>query len=298
MSLTISVVIPTWNRPLLLERALQSIRKAKKNHEIEVIVVDNASNPPVVISGFEDLNINLLRLEQNYGPSIARNLGIQKAKYNLVFPLDDDDELTEDALDIFSCEQSITYLNKIPVVFFACTTSKLQQNIEIYDLEDYINDPPQEVKPLINKFLFLKKGLAYPNFRIGAESLLWLRVAKEFDIITIDQVVTTVHHDAQLRLTDTKNQIDRASEYMDFQKEAILLLMDKRKKFLEFYQKKILGYLTYAVLSKRKLEALKFLRGKSVRRDVPIRGMFLFLIPSYLCIKLFCLYRGWGKYRL
>jgi glycosyltransferase involved in cell wall biosynthesis len=95
MSLRFSVVIPTHYRPVLLERALESVL-AQRYDAFEVIVVndgnDNETN--ACIDRFCDSRIRVIRHDKALGASASRNRGILEAKGDLVAFLDDDDELS------------------------------------------------------------------------------------------------------------------------------------------------------------------------------------------------------------
>jgi glycosyltransferase involved in cell wall biosynthesis len=98
----ISVIVPTHNRQLLLKEAIASV-VSQSNREWELVVVDDASTPQVVLdaptlAGSD--RIHLLRNHQAMGPSGARNEGIQAAHGDLVTFLDDDDLLKTDALEL------------------------------------------------------------------------------------------------------------------------------------------------------------------------------------------------------
>lgn len=100
----ISIVIPTHNRHLLLKEAIQSVL-SQSYTEWELIIVDDASSPPVILDEF-DLNgsdrIRLLRNPISLGPSGARNAGIQSAAGDIVTFLDDDDLFTSNALELIA----------------------------------------------------------------------------------------------------------------------------------------------------------------------------------------------------
>jgi len=97
----ISVVIPTHNRHVLLREAIASV-ESQSYAKWEVIVVDDASDRPVVLDELELIDANRFLLRRNgeaLGPSGARNAGIEAASGDLVTFLDDDDLLTHDALE-------------------------------------------------------------------------------------------------------------------------------------------------------------------------------------------------------
>jgi len=92
---TVSVVIPTYDRPTYLSRAAASV-DAQTFDDVELVVVDDSSEPPVR-SVLEDLPlesiaaVTYLRHETNRGANAARNTGIEAASGEFVAFLDDDD---------------------------------------------------------------------------------------------------------------------------------------------------------------------------------------------------------------
>ena len=89
----VSVVIPTFDRPLLLLRAVQSAL-AQTLFDIEVIVVFDGSPAAArsALNSVADSRLRLLSLEQNQGAPAARTLGVQAARADWIASLDDDDE--------------------------------------------------------------------------------------------------------------------------------------------------------------------------------------------------------------
>lgn len=86
----LSVIIPTHNRPRLLPIAVQSALE-QTYPDLEVIVVDDASDPPVRLA--PDPRLRVIRLEQGVGGAGARNVGTKAARGRWVTYLDDDDRL-------------------------------------------------------------------------------------------------------------------------------------------------------------------------------------------------------------
>ena len=86
----LSIIIPTYNRPKLLLRAVNSAL-AQTIEDFEVIVVDDCSSEPIDLP--EHSCLRIIRLPENKGGSAARNIGIQAAKGHWINFLDDDDEL-------------------------------------------------------------------------------------------------------------------------------------------------------------------------------------------------------------
>ncbi|MEO1300540.1 MAG: glycosyltransferase family 2 protein [Cyanobacteria bacterium J06636_16] len=86
----LSIIIPTYNRPDLLSRAVNSAL-AQTLKEIEVVVVDDGSVPAVDLP--EQDRLRVIRLDPNQGGSAARNRGAEAARSRWITYLDDDDVL-------------------------------------------------------------------------------------------------------------------------------------------------------------------------------------------------------------
>ena len=86
----LSIVIPTYNRPDLLRRAVAAAL-AQTAQGVEVVVVDDASPEPVRPEDFP--GVRVIRQPENAGISAARNAGVRAARGRWVGFCDDDDEL-------------------------------------------------------------------------------------------------------------------------------------------------------------------------------------------------------------
>jgi len=89
----ISTVIPTRNRPLLVERAVKSAL-AQTFKEIEVIVMIDGSDASTraVLAEINDPRLKCIELQIPGGAAAARNAGVFEAAGEWIAFLDDDDE--------------------------------------------------------------------------------------------------------------------------------------------------------------------------------------------------------------
>ena len=89
----VSVIIPVHNRFVIAHRAIDSVF-AQGHRPIQVIISDDASNPPFAFEGEsvpQDIAIEVVRSEINRGPGAARELGRLQAKGEYLAFLDSDD---------------------------------------------------------------------------------------------------------------------------------------------------------------------------------------------------------------
>lgn len=93
----VSIIIPTYNRPHLLPRAIDSAL-GQTVEDLEVVVVDDGSEPPVKL--VDHPRLRLIRLPHNQGTAVARNRGAEAAQGRWIAYLDDDDQLLANMVEI------------------------------------------------------------------------------------------------------------------------------------------------------------------------------------------------------
>jgi glycosyltransferase involved in cell wall biosynthesis len=97
------VVIPTRNRRLLLEEAVQSVRRQTVAVR-ECIIVNDGSvdDTREFLDSVEGPGMVVASVRTSLGHCAARNLGLQRASGDLVLFLDDDDMLERTAIEVLS----------------------------------------------------------------------------------------------------------------------------------------------------------------------------------------------------
>lgn len=130
----VSVVIPVYNTEAYVEEAVRSIMNQTLN-DIEIIIINDGSTDKSlsVIKELarEDNRIKWLS-QPNMGQSVARNVGMDRAKGDYIYFMDSDDFLEEDALS--SCFSKADRSN---VDFLLFNAEILKQKNSIYGQIDY-----------------------------------------------------------------------------------------------------------------------------------------------------------------
>ena len=90
----VSVIVPTYRRPHLLPRALNSLLNQTFT-DFELIVVDDGSGDETaeVVAGFVDPRLRYICLETNGGVANARNQAVERAQGEWLVFVDDDDRV-------------------------------------------------------------------------------------------------------------------------------------------------------------------------------------------------------------
>jgi len=100
-SIDISIVIPCFNDGAYIQEAIDSVN-AQTFQDIEIIIVDDASTDTEtlkILAALKQDNLKVIYAEQNSGPSVARNMGINEALGKYILPLDADDKIATTYLE-------------------------------------------------------------------------------------------------------------------------------------------------------------------------------------------------------
>ena len=96
----VSVIIPTYNRPRRLDRAVSSVL-GQSFKDYELFVIDDGSTRPIeaTLAPYGN-HLTLLKHSANFGVSAARNTGIKASTAPLIAFLDSDDFWLPNKLDV------------------------------------------------------------------------------------------------------------------------------------------------------------------------------------------------------
>lgn len=207
----VSVVIPTYNSALTVERALRSVA-AQTYRPIEVIVVDDASQDDTlcVVSKCAAPWLRAVRRDVNGGASAARNLGVQEAHGTYVAFLDSDDEWSPTKL-----EQQVAIMEQYPASsIVACNAAIIRHERSPLDAGHAKRDLFKGSMPttgvytwdqmlvrslvhtsctLIRRKDILAAGGFDTRLTVAEDWDLWLKLARHGDIRLIKDRLSTLH---------------------------------------------------------------------------------------------------------
>lgn len=201
----ISVVIPTYNRSALIERAVNSV--AMQTYEnLEIIVVDDGSadDTETVVNSIKDSRIRYIKLPVNGGAANARNVGVEHATGSLVAFQDSDDYWKPRKL-----EKQMEYWRERPefqMIYCAYSYSVNENN-----LGKAPADAPREVlEGNIFEHLLVQNTIGTPTILVNRECFLecggfdttfdsiedWefvLRFSKKYPIGYVDEILVDAY---------------------------------------------------------------------------------------------------------
>ncbi len=213
----VSIIIPTCNRPVMLERAIRSVL-AQTYQDFELIIISDFPSVDTdnVVNKFKDSRIIYIKHEKKKGASAARNTGIKKAQGEYLAFLDDDDEWLSEKLEKqmkkfqdLSDEYGLVYCwmqyydddKKIAKY----RTPKLRGYIFKNMLSEQAIGPTSTI--VIKKSIIKKIGLFNENYSRGDDGDFIRRISKQYKIDYIAELLVRYHrgHKDRLSLNTRKN---------------------------------------------------------------------------------------------
>lgn len=154
MNPLISVIVPCYNQAQFLDECLQSVLDQTYQNWECIIVNDGSPDNTEEIAKkciLKDSRFHYIS-QQNKGVSAARNCGIEKAKGEWILPLDADDYISNDYLDL---AKDYFFEEKIKVIY--CNARKFGKVDEDFNLRDFSLRNLAENNLIFNAAFFRKK---------------------------------------------------------------------------------------------------------------------------------------------
>ena len=228
MASSISVVIPVYNRPQLVQRAVDSVL-CQTLLPTEIIVVDDGSSPPLgTLKPSLHPKVTILRQEYNRGVSAARNLGIGEARGRWIALLDSDDEWAPEKL-----KKQFEYLQNNKGLFAVQTGEKwIRKGNEVIP-PNYLDKSRHDLwkrslkhclicpsSVLLHRSVFQKVGWFNEKLAVCEDYEFWLRLLLQFECGLVKEKLVTKHGGHPDQLSTTTWGMDR------FRVEALLNLLE------------------------------------------------------------------------
>ena len=163
---TVSVIIPTLNRPALVVRAVDSaLRQSVRDLEVIVVIDGPDDDTHAALARIRDPRLRVTPLAQHMGIGGARNTGVHAAAGRWIAFLDDDDEWLAGKLEIQTRAAEASSLAH-PVI-----AARVRARDESGDGVVWPRRLPRLDEPL-SEYLFVRSGLFWGETLVHTSTLL------------------------------------------------------------------------------------------------------------------------------
>jgi glycosyltransferase involved in cell wall biosynthesis len=208
MSPAVSVIIPTYNRAHLIDRAVRSVLNQTFD-DYELLVVDDGSTDGTEnLRVFKNPHLRYLRLPEKRGVSAARNAGVKATSAPLLAFLDSDDEWLPHKLEKqvrwmadhpkYRIVQTLEiWLRRGKRVNPPKTHEKFQGDLFSTSIERCMITPSSVV---LTRSLFEETGGFNESLHACEDYDLWLKITCRYPVGLVDEYLLTRYggHDDQL----------------------------------------------------------------------------------------------------
>jgi len=236
----VSVILPTYNRALLLPRAIKSVlNQTYKNFELIIIDDNSTDNTKKIVDGFKDKRIKYIRYKVNKGAAASRNTGIKLAKGEYIAFQDSDDEWLPEKLE----KQMKVFENlssKYGVIYSAYwrLSNGRKKYLPFFNLNKREEDIHKNllgacfvamVTIVCRKECFKKVGFFDEKLPRHEDWELAIRLSKKYLFKYINEPLTNVYHQSKNSISSNADALIKSTEMIvekykeDIKKEQGLL---------------------------------------------------------------------------
>jgi glycosyltransferase involved in cell wall biosynthesis len=218
-----SIITPTYLRPPLLKRTIDSVRK-QTFRDYEHIIVDDANDPETkkIVENLGDEKIRFHQHTYAKGAAGGYNTGIKMSKGKYILFLDDDDEY----LPLFLEKMFIHFSQTAASVGFVWSGISVIKDTDSEEVVLYSKVWPSkfttkeiglvQATTLGNGFgVCVRKecidfiGLFDESIAIGHDADFFFRLVRKYDFETIPEVLVKIHQHGISQLTNERNNLNR-----------------------------------------------------------------------------------------
>ena len=252
VSIKVSVIVPTHNRPHFLGRTIDSLL-AQTYRDTEIVVVDdNAPDSPAradtqaLMKNYEQYdNVIYVRNEKPLGGGLARNEGIRAATGDYVTFLDDDDIYLPEKVETqlaFMLEKDLDM--SFTDVFIHSAEGKLVE----YRRHSYVNDcSNQELfrQHIIHSLCPTSTYMIKRSFILGTDGFRGVPMGQDFMLMwdmlehgaktayfPVSYIIQYIHNEGRISLG--QNKVNGEKALYELKKTKLNLLTAKERRYVRF----------------------------------------------------------------
>jgi glycosyltransferase involved in cell wall biosynthesis len=290
----VSVVIPTYKRPDMLGRAIDSVLNQTYDN-IEIVVVDDNDEDSEYRKETEEFmdkyadNDNLVYLKhtENKGGSAARNTGIKTSEGEYIAFLDDDDIWVNTKLkkqiEVFKNNNNLglvycrmySFKNNTGEVYHKKKIKLVNGSIYTDMLEmNYIGTPTA----LVKKICFQKVGLFDIELLSRQDHDMFLRISKNYDIDYVDEfLVKFSSHDNKISRNINSKEKGWKIFLSKWENELNEFPKEKKKLYDNYYFEMAKLYYKNNSYNKAKIFSKKMIKNNIVN----YKGLVIFILSIF-----------------
>jgi glycosyltransferase involved in cell wall biosynthesis len=271
----VSVIIPTYNRPHLIGRAILSVLN-QTYRNFEIIVVDDSLTDETekVVNNFKDKRIRYIRNKIRVGFIGAKNQGVRESNKNSKYVafLDDDDEY----LPLF-LEKTVKKLEEKNDIVMVTTYAELRRHDGKFIRKIYFDwNVFWQICAgngcVMRKEIFFKEGIWFDEKCMFEDLDLGIRIAKNHKCEVIPEILRVYYG-----YPVTKGESHSTSFTLETPSEELEYFYKKNYQIYKEAGIKALGWLHF-VTGKTFCKAGKIKEG----RNYLLRAFLIYPIPTYL----------------
>ncbi len=209
----VSIITPVYGCEKFIEETIKSVQnQTYKNWEMLLVDDCTPDNSAEIIKNLaiSDSRLKYIKLTENSGAAVARNVGLENARGRYIAYLDADDLWFENKL-----ESQLKFMKENGVEFSCCDYEKIDEDGT--KLNKIVNMPKtitykqllrntiiQTVGVIVDLEKVDKKLLVMPNVRRGQDSATWLQMLKNGVVFTGQNEVLAIYRRVSQSLSANK----------------------------------------------------------------------------------------------
>lgn len=279
----VSVIIPTYGKPIYLEKAIKSVL-SQTLKEIELIVVDD-NDPEAEARALTETLVKQYALDdrfyyikhpQNLNGAVARNTGISASNGRYISFLDSDDEYMPERLEKCFNKMEETDSN-IAGVYTGCEFRKAGK---VYSIYKDVKEGNYLVSTLACTFMFCTGSNIFArrnvveelhgfdrNFLRHQDYEFLARLFENYSLTAIPEVLV-IKNNENMNLPDVEKMINIKKQYVNKFRDVIKQLPDKEQQYIYHSQ--------YVQLAESAIRAKRYRLADSLYKKAQRHGKLTF----------------------